>query len=51
MPERPALRRSSPGDFVYWLYTSHTVLEPELLANLLLVEAYDDLTVYGSGGR
>jgi hypothetical protein len=29
---------------------NRALLEPELLAHLLFVEAYDDLAVYNSGG-
>ncbi len=44
--------RTSPGALLVTVYAllTRAVLEPELLAYLLLVEAYDDLAVY-DGGR
>ena len=43
---------TSPGALLVTVYAllTRAVLEPELLAYLLLVEAYDDLAVY-NGGR
>jgi hypothetical protein len=44
--------RTSSGPLLVTVYAllTRAVLEPELLAYLLLVEAYDDLAVY-NGGR
>ena len=44
--------RTSPGELLVTVYAllTRAVLEPELLAYLLLVEPYDDFAAY-DGGR